>query len=112
MQLQPEPGEAVVVAPATERARTVTRGEGRRLVEEEQLGEPPWLQQPRPPPAAKLQLAGDPSLPVVPTSDPPGVVVQATTVAVDETAGRIGDQLALRRDPVLQCHQVSAPMRE
>src|SRR5213079_1659806 len=37
-------------------------------------------------------------------ADPAGGVVQATAVPVDEPPGRVGDELAGRRDPVLQRH--------
>jgi hypothetical protein len=31
-------------------------------------------------------------------------VVQAAAISIDETTARMGDQLAERRDPVLECH--------
>src|SRR5204862_6188390 len=54
--------EPVVVLAAAERARPVACGEGRRLVEKEQPGEAPGLQQRVPAPAAELEPAGDPAL--------------------------------------------------
>jgi hypothetical protein len=78
-----------------------------RLVEEEELGEASRLQQRVPAPAAELEPAGDPALRRPAPADPPGGVVQAAAVAVDEAARRIGDQLAERRDPVLQRHSLN-----
>src|SRR5687767_14206576 len=76
--------------------------EGGCLVEEEELRELAWLEQRPAFPAAELEPAGDPALPVVTPSDAAGLVVKAAAVAVDEPTCRVGDQLAERCDPVLQ----------
>jgi hypothetical protein len=78
--------------------------EGRRLVEEEELGEPARLEQRPALPPSELEPARDPAPAVVPPADPPGRVVEAAAVPVDEAAGRVRDQLAERRDAVLQRH--------
>ena len=75
-----------------------------RLVEEEELGEPSRLHQRRAVPAAELEPAGDPALAVVAPPDAPALVVQTAAVPVDEPARRVGDELAERRDPVLERH--------
>src|SRR5439155_794137 len=94
----------VVLAPA-ERAGAVPGRERGRLVEEEQLGEPPRLQQRLPPPAAELEPAGDPALRRRAPANPPVVVMEAAAIAIDEPAGGVGDELAERSDPVLQRHR-------
>jgi hypothetical protein len=96
--------KTVVVGPAAQRARAVAGGKRRRLVEEEQLGEPVRLQQAPALPATELELAGDPAPAVVVAADAAGGVMQAAAVSVHETAARMGDQLAERRDPVLEWH--------
>ena len=104
MELAPECDKASVVLVSAERTGTMARGEGGRLVEEEQLGESPRLQKARPSPATKLEPAPDPT----PTVEaPPNVavpVVQAATIAVDEPSRRVGDELAERRHPVPERH--------
>jgi hypothetical protein len=103
--LGPEVAEAHIVLAPAERAGPVPGGEGGRLVEEEQLGEPPRLEERRAVPAAELQAARDPAPPGVAPADPALVVVETTTIAVDEPAGRIGDELRERRDPVSKRHR-------
>ena len=102
MELAPERAEANVVLAPAQRAGTVAGSEGGRLVEEEELREPPRLQQRLPMPAAELEPARDPALAVVCPTDSTGGIVQAAAVAVHEAARRIGDQLAEGRDPVLE----------
>src|SRR5512133_1235699 len=68
MKLRPDLTEPDVVLAPTERARTMPRREGRRLVEEEELREPPGLQKGLPPPPLELEPAGDPALHGVPAS--------------------------------------------
>jgi hypothetical protein len=105
MDPTPELAEAGVVGPAAQGAGPVARGECRRLVEKEQLGEPPRLQQRRAAPPAELEPARDPAAPGVPSADPSLVVVEAAAVAVNEAPSRIRDQLAEGCDPVLQRHR-------
>jgi NAD(P)H dehydrogenase (quinone) len=107
VQLVPDPAEAGVVRVATQPAGAVTRGECGRLVEEEQLGEAAGLQQRATLPAAELELAGDPALAVVAPANPSGVVVEAAAVPVHEAACRIRNELAERRDAVLQWHSAN-----
>jgi len=107
VQLVPEGDQAVVVPAPAQRARPVPGGHRGGLVEEEQLGEAARLQQRRAVPAAEAQPAGDPAPAGVAAADVPGGVVQAATVAVDQAARGIGDQLAQRRDPVAPRHDQS-----
>jgi hypothetical protein len=101
MRQLPQREEALVVLAPAERTGTVSGCERGRLVEEEQLGEPAGLQERRAVPVLEAQAAGDPALAVVAPADPPGFVVQAAAVPVDEPARRGGDQVAERRDPIL-----------
>ena len=75
-------------------------GEGRHLVEEEQLGELAGRGE-APVPVAKLELTGDPTLAVEAQPDAAMLVVEATAVAVNEATRRNGDELAERCDTVL-----------
>jgi hypothetical protein len=52
-----------------------------------------------------LEPAGNPASAVVVAADAAGGVVQAAAIAVDEAAARVGDQLAERRDAVLEWHR-------
>ena len=101
MKPRPDREETPVILAAAEGARTVSGGESRSLVEEEELGKAPGLHQRMPMPASKREPAGDPALAVVAAANAALVVVQATPVAVDETACRVGDDLAQRCDSVL-----------
>jgi hypothetical protein len=91
VELRPQRGEAAVVLSATKCARAVARGEGGRLVEQEELREAAWLQQRPTLPAAELELAGDPALAGIAPPDAPGLVVQAAAIPVDEAAPRVRD---------------------
>jgi hypothetical protein len=106
MQLLPDLGESRVVLAPTEGARSVTRGERGGLIQEEQLGEPARLEQRRVVPSLEAEPACDPSLDRVPAADPASVVVEASAVPVDEAACRSRDQIAERRDPVLDRHDI------
>jgi hypothetical protein len=101
----PQLDEANVVLPTAERARSMSGGERRRFIEEEQLGEAARLHQRAAMPATESQPACDPALPVEPATDAPALVVQTTAVPIDEAACGICDQVAERRDPVLQWHR-------
>src|SRR5688572_5893989 len=102
----PDLDKATVVLVATQPARPMPRRERGRFVEEEQLCEAARLHQRRAMPPAELKPTGDPPLPAVAAADPPLPVVEASAIPINETAGRIGDQLAERRDPVLQRHSL------
>ena len=104
MQLGPDRGEAVVVLAAAERAWAMPGCERRRLVEEEQLGEAARLQECATLPAAELEPTGDPAPAGIAPPNAAGLVVQATSISVDKAAGGIRDEVAERRDPVLQRH--------
>ena len=104
VELVPDRPQAVVVLAAAERARPVAGRHRRRLVEEEELRELPRLEERPPQPAPELEPAGDPAPGVVAAPDPAGAVVQAAAVPVDEPAGRVCDELAERRYPVLERH--------
>jgi hypothetical protein len=104
MLLDPDLDEVVVVLPPAKSARTMPGGEGGRLVQKEELGEAARLQQRVTPPAAEPEPAGDPAFAVVPAPDASGFVVEAAAVGVHESAGGVRDELAERRDPILQSH--------
>ena len=55
-------------------------------------------------PVLEDEATRDPAPHGVAPPDPPGVVVEAAAVPVDEPAAGIGDELAERRDAVLQRH--------
>jgi hypothetical protein len=93
--------EPVVVRATAQCAGAVACREGCRLVEEEQLGELPRLQQFLPLPILEPELARDPAPAVVASPDPARAVVQAPTIPVDEPTLRCGDQLAERGDAIL-----------
>ena len=101
MQTQPERYESVVVLPPAQGARPVAGGERSCLVEEEELREAAGLHQRLAVPAAELEPARDPALPVEAAPDPSRGVVEAAAVTVDEPAGGIGDELPERRHTVL-----------
>src|SRR5207302_2481055 len=92
--------QARIVSTAAERAGPMSGREGRRLVEEEKLGEPARLEQRAAPPAAELEPARDPALAVEAPADPSVLVVEAAAVTVDEPAARVCDELAERCDAV------------
>ena len=62
-------------------------------------------------PALELEAAGDPPAGGEAPTDLASVIVQAAAVAVDEPAGRIGDQLAERRDAIPERHQLEPTVR-
>ena len=101
MTLAPELAEADVVLAPAQRAGSVSGGERRRLVEEEELREAAGLKQMLAAPASELEAAGDPALAGVPATDSAEGVVEAAAIAVYEAPGGVGNQLAERRDPVL-----------
>jgi citrate synthase len=100
----PDLREADVVLASAEGARAVPGRERRRLVEEEELGEQSRLEERPPLPALELEPAGDPTFGRKAPADSPGRVVQAATVPVDEPVRGVRDQLAERRDAVLEGH--------
>jgi len=104
MELTPEGREAVVVGAPTQRAWAMSRCERRRLVEEEELGETTRLKKWTSLPAPELEPTGDPALSGEAPPNASGRVVEAAAVSVHEAAGRIRDELAERRDPVLHRH--------
>src|SRR3990172_343937 len=105
VMLAPDRREAVVVLAPAERARAMPRRKSRRFVEEEELGEATGLQEWFALPSAELEPARDPALPGEAPPNAPARVVQAAAVSVHEAAGRIGDEPAERRDPVLTRHR-------
>lgn len=111
MEMTPESREAVVVGPAAQSARSVARSEGGCLVEEEELGELPWLEQSSSLPAAELELTRDPALHAVAPAYPTRRVVQTAAISVHETASGIGDEIAERCDAVLERHDRDASDR-
>ena len=105
----PERREPVVVVPAAECARAMPRRERRRLVEEEQLGELAGLEERRAVPVLEDQPAGDPASYLPAPPDPPFGVVQAAAIPVDQAARRCRDEVAERRDAVLERHAPVLP---
>ena len=104
----PHLGKADVVLATAQRARPVTGGERRRLIQEEELREPAGLHERGSVPATKFEPTRDPAPAGVSAPDPPRCVVQASTIAVHEPSCRMRDQLAGGRDSVLERHaQVS-----
>jgi hypothetical protein len=104
MLLAPDRQEPPVVGAPAERTGTMSGRERGGLVREEELREASGLHQRLSMPAAEPEATDDPASAVVVQADPAVRVVQAAPVAVDEAASRIGDQLAERRDPVLERH--------
>src|SRR5262245_60988516 len=83
--------------------------ERRRLVEEEQLGELAGLQERRAVPVLVDEAARDPALDLVAAADPPLRVVEAAAVPVDEPTRLRRDEVAERRDTVLEGHAPVVP---
>jgi hypothetical protein len=112
VELSPEVGEAVIVLAPAERTWAMTGRERGRLVEKEQLRELPRLLERFAVPAAKLKTAGDPAPGRPGAANPTALVVQAAAVTVNEAARGVRDQLAERRDPVLEWHSLGKRVRE
>ena len=95
----------VVLAPAL-RTGTVARCERGRLVEEEELRVTAWLEE-RSAGGRGLEPARDPALHRVATANAALGVVERAAIAVHEASGRVRNQLAEGRDPVLKRAQTS-----
>jgi len=104
VECAPKLAEPDVVLVTAQRARAVSGRERCRLVQEEQLGELPRLQERQAVPTAELEPAGDPPPAVVAPPDPTLIVVETSAVAVDKAARGVRDQLTARRDPVAERH--------
>ena len=104
VEVAPQRGEALVVLAPALRARTVTRREGGRLVEEEQLREPPRSQERGSTPSLELEAACDPAPHLIPPPDVALRIVQAAAVSVDQAPAGGRDELAEGRDTILQRH--------
>jgi hypothetical protein len=102
VQIAPQSDQPVVVLAPALRTGTVAGRERGHLVEEEELRVPARLLQRASSPAAELEPASDPALHRETTANAALGVVEATAVAVDEAAGRVRDEIAERRDPVLE----------
>ena len=105
VETAPPRREPAVVLAAALSARTVPGGERGRLVEEEQLRVPAGPKERRATPPPELDPARDPAPALGAPPDPTRIVVQAAPVPVHEAPPRIGDELAERRDAVLQRHR-------
>src|SRR5712691_6458620 len=103
MRRRPRVSEAQEVLAAAFGARAMARGERRRLVEEEELREPPRTKE-RPAATLEHEPAGDPSPDLPRADEPPVLVVEHATVAEQQPPGFGGDDVAGRRDPVLTRH--------
>lgn len=103
MRLCPRLAEEQEILTATLCAGTVTGRECRRLVQEEEFGEPSRLQEDA---AAALEFepAGDPPLHLPCPDQPAMLVVQHAPVAEQEPPRIGGDDLSGRRDPVASWH--------
>jgi len=101
---RPVPAKLEIPASPALRARAVARGQGRGLVEEEELGVAPGRHDPAPAPL-EPQHADDPALADPGAPDVSIGVVQAAAVAHQRAAGRCRDQLAERRDAILSRHE-------
>src|ERR1700694_5107061 len=78
--------------------------ESSRLVEEEQFCEATRLLKRLTVPVFELQPAGNPTLAVKAPTNSPVCIMQAAAVAVHEPARRVCDELAERRDTILERH--------
>ncbi len=107
MQITPDRDQTVVVLAPALRTGTVARCQRGRLVEEEELRVTAWLEERAPPAAAELEPARDPTLHRVATANAALGVVERAAIAVHEASGRIRNQLAEGRDPVLERAQTS-----
>jgi hypothetical protein len=101
---RPGPLERLVVPVAALAARPVPGRQPGRLVQEVQLGQPvrrPLL------PASPLELqhADDPGPPAGVPDQPARGIVQQPAVPPEQAAIRHGDQVTLRRHPILPRHQ-------
>jgi hypothetical protein len=99
--------ERLVVLVPAQSARPVPGRERRGLVQEEELGEATRLHQSTAMPPSEGQLARDPPLAAVRTSDASVHVVHVAAVRVDEPTCRHGDRLPQRRHPIPQRHEVT-----
>ena len=104
MQVAPDRDQAVVVLAPAFRTRTMPGCERRHFVEEEELGVAAGLQQWTSAPAAELEPARDPALHREAASDAALAIVKTAAIAVHEATGRVRDQIAERRDAVLERH--------
>ena len=102
MQIPPHGEQTVVVFAPALRAGAMACRERCHLVEEEQLRVAAGLLQWASSPVAELEPARDPALHGEAAADPALGIVEATPIAVDEAAGRMRDEIAERRDPVLE----------
>jgi hypothetical protein len=101
--LGPKVAEAHEVFAAALRAGAVASGQGRRLVQEEQLGEPTRTEQ-WPAAALELEPTGDPST-NLPRADQLAVlVVEDAAVSEEQPTSFRRDDLSERRDPIAQRH--------
>ena len=107
MEVAPDGDQPVVVLAPALRTGAMAGCERGHLVEEEELGVAARLQQRLRLPAAELEPARDPALHRVATANAALGVVEAAAVAVHEASGRVRDQVAERRDPVLERAQTS-----
>jgi hypothetical protein len=100
------PGRFENLAPALATG-AVASGERGRFVEEEQLGIAPRRHH-LPAAVLEAQPATDPTaVPPARRAEPPAGVMQDAAVAHQRAAGRIGDDVARRRDAIVQGHRRS-----
>src|SRR5690242_10642904 len=104
----PDPLERLVIPVAAFPAGPVPGGEPGGLVEEVQLGQPP--RRPLlPAPALEREHADDPGLPAGVAGQPALAVQELAAVTPEHAAIRHGDQLTVRRYPVLPWHGNKPP---
>lgn len=104
VKLLEDRAEADVVSAPTQRTRSMSGSERRHLVEEEELGELPRLEQWSAPPVLELESAGDPTASAPPSPDHTVGAVEAAAVPVHPTPFGCRDELAEWGDAILKRH--------
>ena len=100
----PQRAKALIIGVSTLRARTMAGGERRRFIQEEKFGVRARLHN-RTMPPAELDQAGNPALHLGLSHDAAAIIVQDAAIAHHQPAPRQGEDLAVRRDAVLQRHR-------
>jgi hypothetical protein len=102
MQVAPDREQLVIVLAPALRTGAMAGCERGHLVEKEELRVAARLNERTSPSSAELEPARNPPLDRIAAANATLGVVEAASIAVDEAAGGIGDQVAERRDPVLE----------
>ena len=107
MEIAPDGDQAVVVLAPALRTGAMAGRERSHLVEEEELRVAAGLLQRTSPPVAELEPARDPAFHREATADAALGVVEAAAIPVHEATGGVRDEIAERRDPILERAQTS-----